>query len=111
MFETADRWAAALSAVALLALVGCPTGTGSLPETCGEASCDPATEFCVFQGSDVAGEPNTAQCAAVPDACVGDNTCTCLEEDEQTLDAYRFCFESGGCSEADGVPEIVCPGG
>lgn len=83
----------------------------SRPTTCAEAACDGEREMCVLFGSDVAFEPNVAQCGSLPLGCEQDLSCACVDRALTEGDQFRFCFDAGGCSVNDGVIELFCPGG
>ena len=89
-----------LICAAAIALAACGT------EDC--SMCDPAAEYCVVFGSDVAGEPSTFSCRPLPTTCVTATTCACIDDDSDDLE---FCFSEGGCSDSDALVTVTCPGG
>ena len=80
------------------------------PTTCVEANCDGETEMCVLAGSDTF-EPDSASCQPIVEGCEEDPTCECLDGVLSADEGNRFCFDAGGCTENNGVVELVCPGG
>lgn len=72
------------------------------------ADCDPAAEFCVIYGSDVASVPSTSECRPFPAECSDDHSCGCLAESSVVNDVS--CILTDQCTEEDVVTE-VCPGG
>lgn len=77
--------------------------------------CDAKSEYCAVFGSDVAGEPSTSSCVALPSACKDDPSCECLatvDDADSNLDAsLKFCLMEGACSGEDPVLRVTCPGG
>lgn len=68
---------------------------------CGDLLCDSSSFYCLFQVSDIGGEPSTYSCTPLPDACGNPVDCTCL--------ADQAC---GDLCEATGAGfTLTCPGG
>ena len=74
--------------------------------------CDPETEICVIDGSDVSTEPKTSRCEPLPSDCSADATCDCVEQNAASMSTVNleFCFENGECNDGEPV-EVTCPGG
>ncbi len=75
------------------------------PLACGELTCDGHTEYCYsFTG----GQPDTdgedpPTCEPLPEACIGDVTCACLEAADP--DTSPFCEEvEGGLNVSVAAP-------
>lgn len=79
--------------------------SGGSAFACGdELECDPATQYCQRQVSDIGGEPDGYQCLDLPEACGGVIGCECLAEEP--------CGEFDLCEETkDGGVILSCPGG
>jgi hypothetical protein len=81
-------------------LGGCPAPVGMFG--CGAAFCDPKTQYCQAQLSDVGSEPSTYACVALPAACGGGGTCACLTN--------APCGQTCAVT-TDGGLKVSCPGG
>jgi hypothetical protein len=78
-------------------LVGC--GGGPVPPhgtiTCG-TPCDLATHYCATLETDLPGS-STEACTPIPDACLTDYTCDCIDPGFSTVpSAPNWCSEEGG---------------
>jgi len=77
--------------------------------------CDAKSEYCAVFGSDIAGEPSTHACVALPTACKDDPSCECLatvDDDDSNLEwSLNFCLMEGSCGVEDQVLRVGCPGG
>ncbi len=85
-----------------LALTGCSEDQAS--ETVGTCDCS-ADEYCMSISSDVAGEPGTRGCTLLPEVCLEDVTCLCLEENDPNVGS--IC----SCNDSFGSPSVGCSGG
>ena len=68
---------------------------------CGYRFCDQGTSYCQVSYNDVLGEPDFYECKQLPEACMKEQVCGCLEGEP--------CFEFE-CSDEGGLT-LYCPGG
>ena len=78
----------------------CPAPAGLF--ACGEHFCDPKTQYCQLQISDVATEPDTYTCMALPAGCGASPSCPCLVNEP----CSNACTMQNG-----GGLKLSCPGG
>lgn len=78
---------------------GCPLAGGEI--ACGFRTCRSDTQYCERGVSDVASEPDTFTCKALPATCGITATCGCLVAEP--------C--AGSCTASGGGLTVTCPGG
>ena len=80
--------------------LGCKAPVGLF--TCGEHFCDPKSQYCERQLSDVGTEPDTSTCKPLPSSCGGVGSCACLA----SVPCNQACSTT-----TDGGLKVICPGG
>jgi hypothetical protein len=100
-------------AIVLLSLASAVLGPACLncpppPDAC------PAGTFLVTFGTDLPDhECTTYSCEPIPTACQASPSCACLDglPDDAADFNLHWCLDAGGCSESNGLVQVLCPGG
>jgi len=95
-FWRLSRAACGAGLVLVAALVLACGGARDGQFSCGEGSCDLATEMCIIESAD-----GCSACVPVPEPCAGDVTCECLLEQDHTDLGEFSCQAQGTCDEAE----------
>ena len=75
----------------------------------GCAPCESKDEYCVHSTSDVDGRADDFRCEPLPDTCVSQDDCSCLEGELEG--ELATCLELGGCHPSGETLVVTCPGG